>query len=176
MRSGKFSSVGHRSSSRLHRWRCKTRCSPRNRAHLRFRLPRRRRHLHNQPLWPRSHQQTSRRPPPGCRRIRPSCSSPWRAISQRWGKESSSSRPARNKWPYSLPRLPIRTCAPRYQRLRHGRLPLRRASRRRRSGRRKPQHDRSANLFRSTQLRGISLVRLARTSMAEELKPETIFL
>ena len=40
------------------------------------------------------------------------------------------------------------------------------ASRCRRSGRRKPQHDRSANLFRSCQLRGISLVRLALASMA----------
>jgi hypothetical protein len=58
------------------------------------------------------------------------------------GKESSSSRPARNKWPALLPRLPSRTFGPRYQRFRHGRLPSRRASRCRRSRRRKPQRGR----------------------------------
>ncbi len=102
-------------------------------------------------LWLRSHRKASCRPPPPCRPNRCSCSSRWRAISQPWGNESSSSRlastssrPASNKSPAKMPnlpraRLPSRTCGPRHQRLRHGRLPLRRASRWRRSRRRKPQ-------------------------------------
>jgi len=49
---------------------------------------------------------------------------------------------SQNKWPASLPRLPSRTCGPRYQRLRHGRLPLRRASWGRCSCCRKPQRSR----------------------------------
>ena len=59
---------------------------------------------------------------------------------------SAQGQPATNvpRQSPNLPRarLPSRTCGPRHQRLRHGRLPLRRASPCRRSRRRKPQRSR----------------------------------
>jgi len=107
-----FSSGGHRSSSRLHRWRCKTRCS---RA--------------TEPTCgsgSRDGDGTSTTNPSGPDRIDRSRADRRRDVAgfdpvapvhgarsrKRWGKESSSSRPARNKWPYSLPRLPIRNLRP----------------------------------------------------------------
>jgi hypothetical protein len=62
----------------------------------------------------------------------------------------SSSRRAKNKWPAILPTLPSRACGPRYQRLRHGRLPPRRASRCRHARRPKPELSRKTHRSRRT--------------------------
>jgi hypothetical protein len=101
MRPGRLSQGGRHSSSQLDRCRSKIRGSPRGRAQLAFRWPRRIQHLHNRQLRLRPPRNRSRRPRP-CLPIRCSCSSRWRAISRPWGKESSSSRPASNKWPATM--------------------------------------------------------------------------
>ena len=64
MRPGRWSQVGRRSSSQQPRCRWKNPVSPRSRAQLPFRRPRRMQHRHNQRLWLRPHRKTSRRPPP----------------------------------------------------------------------------------------------------------------
>jgi hypothetical protein len=80
---------------------------------------------------------------------RSSCSRParhkWPAPMRR---SPSKSRQAKNRWPASLPRLPDRTRGLRHQRLRHGRLAPRRASRHGRFRRRKPQRGRRAHRSR----------------------------
>ena len=86
-------------------------------------------HLHNRRLRPRPRRKSSRRAPPPCLPKPRSRCSRWRAISQAWGRRlpssrpaSSSSRPASNKCPATLPKLrrpklprsklPSKTCGP----------------------------------------------------------------